>query len=220
MTKNRDLKLLIRARMAKTGESYSAARRHIENRAKEKQDKPPSRANEYGPPTPAHNHIKGWRGEGFTPDYEFTVDRTQGYRTPCSALLRSLTDHALGSSTRLMQAFLAEHYRGRRITLSAWIKSEGLTGSCRIWMRLYQNTRELSFVESALVTGSTEWTRRDVTLDVVDQEATMILIGIKIEGAGAAWVGDVEIEAGKIDVATDDHEGLLPLRPRNLNFVD
>jgi hypothetical protein len=210
MTRSRDLKLLIRKRMEKTGESYTAARRHVENSAKEN-----------GPPPAVRDGIKGWRRvseKGMPEDYEIRVDPTQGHRSSSSALIRSRRDSAVGSSTKLMQCFLAHQFRGCRLRLSAWIKSEDLTGSCRLWMRIDENVRLLIFATSEPVTGTAEWTRREVVLGV-DQEATMISIGILLHGAGAAWVADIEIENVGEDVPTTA-SGDLPVQPRNLNFLE
>jgi len=86
-------------------------------------------------------------------------------------------------------------------------------------MEIDENTRRLIVATSEPVTATAEWTRREVVLDV-DQEATLILIGILLNGAGAAWVADIEIEKVGKDVATTTLGPDLPSQPRNLNFVE
>ena len=228
MTKSRDLKLLIRERMEKTGESYTTARRHVENMSSgATENGPPTAATdqsakENGPPPLVRDEIKGWRRmsvKGMPEDYEIRVDHTQGHRSSSSALIRSRRDTAIDSSTKLMQWFLAHEYRGCRVRLSAWIKSEGLTGSCRLWMEIDENTRLLIVATSEPVTGTSEWTQREVVLDV-DQEATLILIAILLDGAGAAWVADIGIENVGKDVPTTTLGRDLSDQPRNLNFLE
>jgi hypothetical protein len=204
MTKNRDLKVLIRARMQKTGESYTTARRHIADT----------------PSPPVVDEIKGWRRiaeRGMPEDYEIRVD-DQGYRSATSALIRSRRDSAVESSTKLMQHFLAEEYRGCRIRLSAWIKTEALTGACLLWMEIDENRKLLVGATSHPVTGTAEWTSREVVLDV-DEEATLVMFAIVVHGAGAAWVSDIEIEEVGTDVPVTASRR-LPTKPRNLNFAD
>ena len=204
MTKNRDLKQLIRERMAKTGESYTTARRHLER-----------------PTPPLTNEIKGWRRvaeKGMPEDYEIGVDPTHGYRGASSALLRSRSEAAAESRTKLMQHFLAQQYLGCRLRFSAWIRTEDLTGSCRLWMEIDENTKLLVAATSHPVTGTAEWSRREVVLDVAP-EATLILIGIVIDGAGAAWVGDIEIARVEADVPATAG-GAIPVAPRNLSFLE
>lgn len=218
MTKSRDLKALIRKRMEKTGESYTAARRHVEDASSTAATDETASAN--GPPSFV-DEIKGWRRvseKGMPEDYEICVDRTQGHRGSSSALIRSRRDTAVGSATKLMQHFLAHEYRGCRLRLSAWIKSEGLTGSCRLWMEIDENTRRIVVATSEPVTGTAEWTRRDVVLDV-DQDATLILFAVLLHGAGAAWVADIALDKVGNDVATTAGRE-LPVQPRNLNFLE
>jgi AraC family transcriptional regulator len=228
MTKSRDLKLLIRERMQKTGQSYTTARRHVETMSSGAQENGPPPAatdqqvEENGPPPLVRDEIKGWRRvseKGMPEDYEVKVDHTQGHRSSSSALIRSRRDTAVDSSTKLMQWFLAHEYRGCRVRLSAWIKSEGLTGSCRLWMEIDENTRLLIVATSEPVTGAAEWTRREVVLEV-DQEATLVLIAILLDGAGAAWVADIAIETVGKDVPTTTLGRDLPVQPRNLNLLE
>src|SRR5512142_661924 len=130
MTKNRDLKSLIRARMEKTGETYAAARRHLVGKT-DAPDQSPTRSEEPGPLLSPHggraagepgNRIKGWYLGGEAPeDYVFEMDPTQRHQGAASAVVRARSEEPAGSVT-LMQHFLAEDYRRRRLRLSGWIK--------------------------------------------------------------------------------------------------
>jgi hypothetical protein len=212
MTKKRDLKVLVRKRMEKTGESYAAARRHIEDKSATLQET--GRAT-YMTKAP----IEGWFVMGSNPDeYEIAIDNTQGHDTPSSALIRSRRDSAIHSSTMLRQHFLAHDYRGQRVRFSAWIKCEAVTGLARLWMRLDENTRLLLFHYASPVTGTCEWTRRELVFDIAE-ETTLISIGFQLDGAGAAWLADVAFDVVDRDVPAT-HSRQLPSRPRNLSFSE
>jgi hypothetical protein len=213
MTKKRDLKLLIRKRMEKTGESYSAARRHVESMSSKAEDN--SRERKGNDST--SDRIKGWFPGGAPEDYEFRIDNTQGRSGLSSAVIRSLSDKP-GTSAKLMQYFLAEKYRGRRLRFSGWIRSENITASCSLWMRIDENTRLLIFAHSSALAGTNDWTQRQVVLDV-DEEATLISIGVAIAGAGTAWISDIALEIVGIDIPTTATRN-IPLEPRNLNFSE
>jgi hypothetical protein len=226
MTKNRDLKVLVRKRMEKTGESYAAALRHIE--AAEAQ--PAAQAEAQGPLALRAGGLRhswqvkyrteapmdGWFVLGMNrDDHEVTVDRTQGHSTSTSALIRS-RDTSVTGPTLVTQHFLAHEYHGKRLRLSAWLKCENVTQGAVLWMLLEDNTRLLLFTTAPSITGTTEWTRREIVYDI-DDEATLISIGFELGGAGAAWLADVAVEVVGNEVRTTGSRQ-LPSKPKNLSF--
>ncbi len=227
MTKNRDLKSLIRARMEKTGESYAAARRHVVGKA-DGSDPSATRSEPPGPLLSPHgghaagdagNRIKGWFLGGEAPeDYDFGTDPTQRHQGAASAVVRARGEQPAGSVT-LMQHFLAEDYRQRRLRLSGWVKTEGTTVSCNLWMRIDENTRLLIFTTSPRAArGTCDWTQQHVVLDV-DEEATMISIGAVVHGAGSAWLAGLVLDIVGTDVPLTASRN-IPRQPTNLDFSE
>jgi hypothetical protein len=231
MTKNRDQKALVRKRMEKTGESYAAARRHIET---PKQSAEPAAkaepAPERGPLALRAGGLRhswqakyrtaapmdGWFVLGMNrDDHAVTVDRTQGHLTSSSALIRS-RDSSVTSPTLVTQHFLAHEYHGKRVRLSAWLKSENVTRSAVLWMLLEDNTRLLLFTTATPVTGTTDWTRREIVYDI-DTDTTLISIGFELEGAGAVWLADVAVDIVGTEVRTTGSRQ-IPSQPKNLSF--
>jgi hypothetical protein len=204
MTTQRDLKQLIRNRMAKTGESYTAARRHFDHATEA--------------PAASGAPIKGWFAAGAAAeDYEVGID-PQGYQHASSARIRSREGRPAASWTTLMQHFLADAYREKRLRLSGWLRSEGVTGSCLLWMRHDENVNLLLYATSSPLSGSSPWTRREVVLDV-DPEATLISIGLKLVGPGTAWLSDVSVDTVGRDVPVTASRD-IPAAPTNLSFGD
>jgi hypothetical protein len=208
MTRRRDFKALVRERMQKTGESYATALRHIANTPLE--TRPES--------TQTSAPLKGWFARGETPAaYAFERD-LEGHGGQASAVIRASSAAAAATSADLMQHFLAENYRGRRLRFSGWIKSENVSGACSLWMRIDENINLLIFAHSSSLAGSNDWTQRQVVLDV-DAEATLISIGVAIEGSGTAWISDIALEIVGADIPTTASRN-IPLEPKNLNFSE
>jgi hypothetical protein len=219
MTKKRDLKVVVRKRMEKTGESYAAARRHVDDAAAKPQELA-SRAGGLRHSWQATYRTKapmdGWFVLGMKrDDHDVAVDRTQGHDTSTSAVIRS-RDASITSPTLVTQHFLAHDYHGQRVRLSAWLKCEAVTRSAHMWMLLEDNTRLLLFTTAPSITGTTDWTRREIVYDI-DDDTTLISIGFELAGAGAAWLADVAVDVVGSDVPTTGSRR-LPSRPTNLSF--
>src|SRR5581483_4409936 len=79
---------------------------------------------------------KAWLHAGNRPaDYEISVDRKVSHDGKASASLKSIADKTEGFGT-LMQTFKADAYRGRRIKMTAFVKSENVSGWAGLWMRV------------------------------------------------------------------------------------
>jgi hypothetical protein len=204
MTTKNDLKRLIRERMDKTGERYAAARRHVLGARKD--DTAPT-------PKPT----KGWLLQGATPHaYALALDPTGGPNGGPCARVRS-REGSSPDSAALMQFFVADEYRGSRLRLSARIRTESLSAGCGLWMRLYENPREVLCNESG-IRGDESWTRREVVLDI-DESITLISFGLEVRGEGTAWLADVAVERVGADVPATASRN-IPSHPINLGFVD
>jgi hypothetical protein len=213
MTKRHDLKAIIRARMEKTGESYSAARRHIEH------EPLVAPAPIITPRRLPATGIKGWILGGDAPDrYEVRLDPARRRENASSARISLRAGEANDSSAMLMQYFLAYEYHGRRVWLSAFIATEDVDGSCGLWMRLDSNTQAFLYYKSSHVKGTSDFVQRDVVLDV-DEEMTLVSFGITLTGGGTAWLADAHLEVVGDEVQPSASRS--PARhPQNLGFAE
>src|SRR5712691_7388604 len=73
--------------------------------------------------------------------------------------------------------------------------------SANLWMRLDGEKRTLGFdnMGNRAVTGTTEWKRYEITLDVPENAAN-IAFGSFVAGKGQAWVDDFQVEVVGKDV--------------------
>jgi hypothetical protein len=204
MTNRRDLKSLVRDRMEKTGERYAAARRNVVG-----EDPKPPRDDGAG--------LKGWIITGSSPrDYEFVVDPEGGREGRRAARVASCTAVPTGFGC-LMQQIMADDYRGHRVRWSGYLKTEHVADWCGLWMRIDghgKNILEFDNMQSRPRTGTTDWHRCEVVLDVA-VEAQAVAFGVLITGAGTVWMADVALEIVGRDVPVTSSTRRAP---QNLSF--
>lgn len=208
MTKNSDFKKLVRERMAKTGESYTTAKRNLEA------DREPTK------PT-----LEGWviTGPGDNdPDFEVTdyeagLEPGMRHKGKACAYIRSVVDeprlHAV-----IMQSVNATKFHNERIRFSAEIRveEEGSDGS--LWLRVVPIKRDSSYAWG-YAQATTEWHRGEIVVDV-DPRATSIMLGVSLEGVGKVWMSDAQFEV--VDQSVPLTGGKFgewePEAPVNLSF--
>ena len=103
-----------------------------------------------------------------------------------------------------MQMFDADDYRGKRVRLSGYVKSELVEPWAGLWMRVDgPNGKMLSFdnMENRPIVGTTDWQKCEIVLDVPEDSA-QIAIGIVLSGKGQVWLSNVQFEAVDSNVPT------------------
>jgi hypothetical protein len=161
----------------------------------------------------------GWLRAGSAPDrYDMGVARAGG-----PALIRSRDDVPSDKFGTLMQSFVADRYRGRRLRLRAELRTEAVTGAGTIWMRVDGGGKRLGFdnMESrsrdGVLSETRDWTPREIVLDV-PEAAESIHFGFFLRGTGTTYLRNVDLAEVGMDVATTAMAGLLP-EPTNLDFT-
>ena len=169
------------------------------------------------------------------PSYSIGLDSETKHGGANSAHIRC-RDKSCGGFGTLMQTFRADEYRGSRIRLSAWVKSDR-AGRANLWMRVdgFQRvTLDFDNMQNRPMSGTKDWRRQEVVLDVPPTAAS-ISYGLILSGAGQAWVDDITLNivdrkvrhTGSFPKRDDgpppsDAElsmmARMPLRPQNLDF--
>ena len=143
---------------------------------------------------------KGWWPSGANPkSYEMRLDTSEKHSGKASAHIKFTGDKPAGFGT-LMQSFKADSFRGERVQMSAWLKTER-PGRAQLWMRVDGTNRMLGLTNmgNRPVRGTTNWKEYNVTLDV-PENAMSIAFGALFLGRGQAWVDDFEFEVVGTDV--------------------
>ena len=111
----------------------------------------------------------------------------------------------------VMQTFRAAEYRGKRVRLSAFVKTENVEAGALLWMRvegLDDSVLAWDNMGDRPIRGTTDWRSYDVVLEI-PKRAQAIAIGFLLDrGWGRVWVDDVSVGVVGTDVAPT-----APLRP-------
>jgi len=85
----------------------------------------------------------------------------------------------------------------KKITLSAYIKTDSVSGSAGLWCQVWdKNKKTIGFeslqTQNVVVNGTRNWAQYSVTL-VVDSNAKQLLAGGFLMGSGAVWYDDFSV---------------------------
>jgi hypothetical protein len=165
----------------------------------------------------------GWFRAGTAPqDYDMGIDREVSHGGRSSGFIQSKPVEHKGFGT-LMQAIKADNYLGKRLRLSAYLKTEDVATWAGLWMRVDGPTgASLAFdnMQDRPVRGTADWTRYEIVLDI-PESGVNIAFGFLLAGNGVVWADDFKLESVGQDVpVTDMRKKMreLPLEPLNLDF--
>ena len=165
--------------------------------------------------------FKGWLVTGSKPaEYDFGKEHVTGSAGAYSAFIHARLATPTGFGT-LMQEIAADNYQGKRLRLSARLKTAD-ANRAQLWLRIdgTDRSKSLAFynMDDRAVTGTTDWKRYDLVLDV-PQNAVGVAFGFFLDGKGEAWADDFKLEIvdNSVPVSVQPSPS-LPKDPVNLNF--
>lgn len=177
----------------------------------------------------------GWCLSGSHPaDYIAGIDKTQAHSgSQCASLVNRVAAPDVAGFATLMQEVSAKNYAGKRIKMSAWLKTEEIQSWASLWLSVYgpAGRTNVSFDNMCdrTITGTTSWTKHDIVLDV-PFDGTKLGFGAILAGVGQLWVDDFTFEEVGSDIAITDcpcserrkksAEEHAPLVPTNLSFEE
>ena len=116
--------------------------------------------------------------------------------------------------------------RGKRIKLTAYMKSVDVEESAGMWLRVDAEDSKvpLSFdnMYDRPIKGTKDWTKCEIVLDV-PREASNIAYGALLSGTGQIWFGELAFEVVSNNVPTTGKnmgKGEQPSEPQNLKFTE
>ena len=112
-------------------------------------------------------------------------------------------------------------YAGKRIRFSAHVKARDVRDWAGLWMRVdgengCGTTLAFDNMNARPITGSRDWARYDIVLDVA-KEAKSICLGMLLQGQGKVWLSSVSLEAVNSAVPTTVADGRMENKPANQN---
>lgn len=142
--------------------------------------------------------IKFWliNQESNRQNYEFKLDEIVYRSGSKSASIKSKPDYVESKTPGLlMQKFKADAFRGKRMRLSGFLKSEKIEQGGLMFRIDGENMQVLGYdgMKNRFVKGSTEWSKYELVLEV-PEAAQQITFGALLKGAGQIWIDDFSFE--------------------------
>ncbi|HEU5081552.1 MAG TPA: sigma-70 family RNA polymerase sigma factor [Opitutaceae bacterium] len=168
---------------------------------------------------------KGWFQNGSANElYEVGVDENNSWGGMPSAYAKSIGE-AGGKFGGMMQTISADAYRGQRVQLTGWMKTQDAANGGNLWMRVdgqgHGNMLQFDNMQDRAPKGTTDWEEYSIVLDV-PAEATTVNYGFFVAGKGQVWVNGVTITPVSTQVPSTDvmkkNAAALPTTPVNLGF--
>ena len=166
---------------------------------------------------------KGWGKNGNSPQlYEVGVDKNEslgGYPSAYAKGAKGADESAFGG---MMQTISPDAYRGQRVRLSGYVKTEAVSDGAQLWMRVDGSGDQMLQFDNMAgrePKGTNDWAEYSVVLDV-PEEATALNYGFFVNGSGQMWVNGLKIEPVSKEVPATNTESKrdLPTAPRNIEF--
>ena len=168
---------------------------------------------------------KDWFKAGDKPgSYDMGIEKGAGLDGKNAATIKSVDKKINGFGT-LMQECEPGHFLGKRVKMSAYVKSENVKDSVGLWFRVDQaNSKQpLSFdnMQNRSIKGTTDWAKYEIILDV-PVNASMLAYGALISGTGQIWFNNITFEVVDNTVKTtgyiNSEQSKIQIEPMNLNF--
>ena len=159
---------------------------------------------------------KGWGKTGLEPqNYEMHLDTSVKRSGNASATMRSTASVTKEGFAAAIQSIRPDEFRGQRVRLSGYLKSEGVEEWAGLWLRIDAEDPafmlEFDNMDDRPVKGTSDWKKYEIVLDV-PQEAAEIVFGFHLNGKGQIWADDLQLEAVGKDIAKTSR----PIKPEVL----
>lgn len=168
--------------------------------------------------------VKGWVLSGSNPElYELMVDANVFHTGTKSGLLYAKSEANEQHFATMMQGFQADDYKGKRIKLSCFLKTEDVF-KCGAWLRIDNangDTVQFDNMDDRSIHGTSDWNHYSIVLDVPEDSAS-IHFGVLLIGKGKVWSDGFRFEEVTDKVPTTNMLAVqsLPKKPSNLDFSE
>ncbi len=148
------------------------------------------------PPGPVTTE-EGWFISGGGRDVYAVQEDPGTQRAGHGTLLLAPSGETMGKYGTWMRSIDAAPYRGKRVRLSAYTKTEGASRRADFWARIQaaDSPGDGSGLGGQWIRlpASSDWARSEIVLDV-QAAGTMIQYGVGVAGPGKLWVDSAKLE--------------------------
>jgi len=156
-----------------------------------------------GPEVPLTDWPGRWTpGGAATKDYEVGGDPTVVHESPGGGYVRSKPGATKGSGG-LVTWVVPSPYLGKRVRLSAFVRTENLEQRAGLWVWVGGANNAMLGMDGMgdrPIKGTTGWKKYDAVVDV-PSGTTNLAYGLFVDGPGAAWFDGLTLEAVGPEVA-------------------
>lgn len=185
--------------------------------------------------TAARRIAAGWTSPP-SGSYQAFIDRKTAHGGRSSLSLKSVSAEAHDYAAR--QRIRADAYRGKRIRLSGFIRTDRSVEGGALWLRIDMTNGDY-ILDGMLESNARSWTACELVAEV-PADAIGISFGVRLKGPGQIWADDLALSVVGKSVATTSIErrpyrgpgkdagiaqmrqeyAQAPLRAVNLSFED
>lgn len=164
---------------------------------------------------------QGWFKAGSKPaKYTMGTDNSTVKTGASSAFIESQKNKVNGFGT-LMQSCSAQNYLGKKVKMSAYVKTENVEKWAGLWLRVDGTIKNkvLSFdnMQNRKIKGSTAWTKYEIILDV-PKESITLNFGALLVGNGKIWFD--EITFSEVNILEKSTGKTMLDKPTNTDFEE
>jgi hypothetical protein len=141
--------------------------------------------------------VSGWAAFTTYPN-EYTIASEPLHRTrglgAMGVAIESRSAYPLGTAL-LAQSIRADEFRGRRVRVAGWLRSEDVDGHTGLFARVdgAAIVQTSDFMLERPVVGTTAWRRYEIVLDV-PSDAIGITFGLHLTGTGQVYADDFALD--------------------------
>jgi len=150
-----------------------------------------------GPVRAADAPQAGWKLEGNGAAQYEVGSEPAGSPDRHGAFLRARSDLAPGA--QLVQRLPAQAYAGKRVRLSAALKTEGADGAV-LAIDVSRDAVTIDTRPTAYIYGTNDWKNYSAVIDV-PADATTVRIGFGLRGRGTLWADNIGIQPVSAEVS-------------------
>lgn len=166
--------------------------------------------------------VPGWFAETRKGDFQAGLDHAEKHSGATAAYMKSVVQKPREFGN-LTQWFDANDYLGKRIRMTAWVKSELSSGTAQLWLRIDGEWKDAAKVGSfdnmndRPIRGKTNWSRYSLVVDV-PKNSRIVVFGLMLLGTGQVWLDDVSFEEVSTAVPLTGNSTGQKTKATNLDF--
>ncbi|MDR1341364.1 MAG: hypothetical protein LBK58_15125 [Prevotellaceae bacterium] len=134
----------------------------------------------------------GWRSSSS--EYKITAD----------SVTRISGKYSLSfnyDSDGILYYHLPDYYRGRKISLSAYVKTENASDKAGLLISVISPTTLIPEESKKQDITETDWTKYEVTSKLNPSKANKIMLGVLLKGKGQIWLDNLKIKIDGKDIS-------------------